>query len=375
ATGGNSALTVSTIRTVAENFFLTSLVAASAAAAGTTQAGATALAAQHNRVTTVAASAGVRLPAAEIGMTISVANAGANSLAIYPASGAAIDAGAANAAVQLAPAEAAQFDAVTTTLWLKNAAANSEVKGADISSAATVNLDNATGGLVDVTGTTAITAITLSEGRMRTVRFAGILTLTQGASLVLPGAASITTAAGDFAIFRGYAAGIVRCVLYTRADGKAVVGSGKLLQAVNTQTGEVATGTTIIDSDDTIPQNTEGDDYMTLAITPNNANNKLLIMATAYLSSNGAGPVITGALFQDTTANALAVQVWHANATGTMHSLDITHYMTAGTTAATTFKFRAGAHVAGTTSFNGRDGLRRYGGRIASSITILEIEV
>lgn len=87
----------------------------------------------------------------------------------------------------------------------------------DVASAATVNLDTATGNLVDITGTTTITAITLSQGRTRTVRFTGALTLTHGASLVLPGAANITTAAGDFAIFAGYASGVVRCVSYVKA--------------------------------------------------------------------------------------------------------------------------------------------------------------
>ncbi len=88
--------------------------------------------------------------------------------------------------------------------------------GADIPSAATLNLETATGNLVDVTGTTTITAITLSEGHERTVRFTGALTLTNGASLVLPGGANITTAAGDVAVFRGYAGGVVRCVGYLR---------------------------------------------------------------------------------------------------------------------------------------------------------------
>lgn len=87
--------------------------------------------------------------------------------------------------------------------------------GADIASATTTVLDTATGDLVDVTGTTTITAITLAEGREKTVRFTGILTLTNGASLVLPGGANITTAAGDYAIFRGYASGVVRCVMYS----------------------------------------------------------------------------------------------------------------------------------------------------------------
>ena len=98
-------------------------------------------------------------------------------------------------------------------------------KGADVASAATINLDTATGDLVDVTGTTTITAITLTEGRQCTVRFTGILTLTHGASLVLPNAGSnITTAVGDYAIFRGYASGIVRCISYVPADGETIAG-------------------------------------------------------------------------------------------------------------------------------------------------------
>jgi hypothetical protein len=101
-----------------------------------------------------------------------------------------------------------------------------EAHGADIDSAVaagTLNLSAATGNVVDVTGTTAVTAVTLPDGGEAIVRFTGILTLTNGASLVLPGGASITTAAGDFAVFRGYAAGVVRCVLYTRASGLPVV--------------------------------------------------------------------------------------------------------------------------------------------------------
>jgi hypothetical protein len=94
---------------------------------------------------------------------------------------------------------------------------NLSIHGADIASAATLNLDNATGNVVDVTGTTTITAITLADGRERTVRFTGVLTLTKNSVIILPGTTNITTAAGDFATFRGYAAGVVRCVNYQRA--------------------------------------------------------------------------------------------------------------------------------------------------------------
>ncbi|MGZ5799236.1 MAG: hypothetical protein ACXWJZ_01225 [Burkholderiaceae bacterium] len=94
-----------------------------------------------------------------------------------------------------------------------------ELHGADIASASTINLTTATGNVVDVTGTTTITAITLAEGYERTVRFTGVLTLTNGASLVIPGGTNYTTAAGDYFTFRGYAAGVVRVTSYTLASG------------------------------------------------------------------------------------------------------------------------------------------------------------
>lgn len=95
--------------------------------------------------------------------------------------------------------------------------------GGDVASASTIDLTAATGGIVDVTGTTTITAITLAAGQMQIVRFTGVLTLTHGGSLVLPGAANITTAAGAYAMFVGYAAGVVRCAFFQRANGQAVV--------------------------------------------------------------------------------------------------------------------------------------------------------
>ena len=49
--------------------------------------------------------------------------------------------------------------------------------------------------------------------------------------------------------------------------------------------------------------------------------------------------------------------------------------MTAGTTSSTTFKGRAGLSAAGTLSFNGFGGARRFGGVMASSITITEVQV
>lgn len=107
-----------------------------------------------------------------------------------------------------------------------------EAQGANIASAATVNLTTATGNYAHITGTTNITAITLAQGAERTVVFDGALTLTNGASLLLPTASNIATAAGDSAVFRGEAAGVVRCVNYTRKNGVALASSNVGLQSV-----------------------------------------------------------------------------------------------------------------------------------------------
>jgi hypothetical protein len=56
---------------------------------------------------------------------------------------------------------------------------------------------------VQVTGAATITSLgTGFNGCFREVRFAGVCTLTHSASIVLPGAANITTAAGDVMTFR-----------------------------------------------------------------------------------------------------------------------------------------------------------------------------
>jgi len=159
-----------------------------------------------------------------------------------------------------------------------------------------------------------------------------------------------------------------------RFENTSSVGYGAVLQVVNTQTGAVATGTTTIPIDDTIPQNTEGTEFMTLAITPKSATNKLKITVIAGVNPNG-NLAVAGALFQDSTANAIAASVNSHPVAGAADTVVIVHYMTAGTTSSTTFKFRAGPSSAGTVTFNGAAGGRYFGGVFASSITIEEIQV
>tara|TARA_R110000751_G_scaffold37153_3_gene90283 strand:+ start:1081 stop:1647 length:567 start_codon:yes stop_codon:yes gene_type:complete len=157
------------------------------------------------------------------------------------------------------------------------------------------------------------------------------------------------------------------------ASGKTFSGGGKVLQVKNFQTGEVDTGTTTVPLDDSIPQITEGTEFMTLAFTPTSATSKLRI-EVLFLGVYPTDAVVTLMLFQDSTANALACNYnWSMGTSTRNFSMYLSHYMTAGTTSATTFRIRAGGDNAGTLTFNGRTGSRSYGGTLASSITITEI--
>ena len=148
----------------------------------------------------------------------------------------------------------------------------------------------------------------------------------------------------------------------------------KIWQTVSASTSAVATGTTTIPDDDTIPQITEGNEVITLAITPNSASNRLIITANVFHSAALTACNIITALFQDSTANALAAVVQEKpNDANAPFLTTLVHEMAAGTTSATTFKIRAGANSGGTWTLNGWGGARRMGGVASTTLTIMEV--
>jgi hypothetical protein len=147
---------------------------------------------------------------------------------------------------------------------------------------------------------------------------------------------------------------------------------GAVVQRQRTASGAVATGTTVLPWDDTIPQSTEGDQYLSQAITPTSAANLLEIEALLNLSPAGANNM-TAALFQDATANALAANTISTAAATASTLVPIRHVLLAALTTATTFKVRAGGNAAGTTTFNGVASGRLFGGVIGSFLEAREV--
>lgn len=147
----------------------------------------------------------------------------------------------------------------------------------------------------------------------------------------------------------------------------------KIAQVVNTMVGTTGTGSTGMPGDNTIPQITEGDEYMTLTITPNNISNTLKIDIVAFFRPDQISWVI-GALFKDSEPDALAAIMFTIPTVNYGGILSFSHYMTAGSVSPITFRLRVGpAKVGGAgtvnLTFNGA-----FGGVSASSMTITEIK-
>lgn len=157
----------------------------------------------------------------------------------------------------------------------------------------------------------------------------------------------------------------------TRAQtyGPGVPLPGQPVQQAITTTGSLSTGTTVIPGDNTIPQNTEGDQYLSQAILPNSGANLLEIAAVMYVAHSTAN--VAMALFQDSGANALACGWAYGN--GVSANIPLRFREIANTTSSTTFKVRAGGFSAGTLTVNGFSGGQFFNGTLISSLAITEI--
>lgn len=148
---------------------------------------------------------------------------------------------------------------------------------------------------------------------------------------------------------------------------------GQLIQPAASITGAVATDNTTMTLADTVPTNTQGGQYLSLAITPSSSANLLEIEAQGSWANNNASPGhATMALFQDATANALTAVSQAPVAQNDILTLRLKHRMQAGTISSTTFKIREGGSN-GTNTFNGVNAARENGGVFNSWIEAREI--
>ncbi len=158
--------------------------------------------------------------------------------------------------------------------------------------------------------------------------------------------------------------------------------SGQIVKTGFKQFGdEIASITTQIAIDNSIPQNNEGVEVMTLAYTPRFDNSTLIIEASALASRTTSSNVFSNwslAVFQDDIADALAAKpsaIENNVAFVQDHTDSITCKFSVPATSKTarTYKVRIGPGVAASMIFNGDEFNRVFGTLPKSWIHIQEI--
>ena len=157
-----------------------------------------------------------------------------------------------------------------------------------------------------------------------------------------------------------------------------VMPTGSVLQVVQTLNNANTSGSVAIPNDNTIPQITEGTQYLTCTIVPKSATSKLLVQVMLYIAEPtnvGDGGAI--ALFRDATASAIAVGALirpSSNLDGGF-PCGLSILTPSNSTSSTTFTVRAGLNGTHILVMNtNTDGAYpKWGGVYYSGITITEV--
>lgn len=150
--------------------------------------------------------------------------------------------------------------------------------------------------------------------------------------------------------------------------------SGRVIQTKTVRDGAFQTGTTILPFDDTIPQNTDGNNFLSISITPKSTSSKIIVEAIINLGFNGSTD-LSGALFLSGQLNALdAKSTFVGTGSTQVVSLALSAEYANTTLVAKTFDLHGGGSNAGTCYFNGSDGVRKFGGVYYSSIKVTEVK-
>lgn len=164
----------------------------------------------------------------------------------------------------------------------------------------------------------------------------------------------------------------------TVSSHNAEIEAGTVLQTVTEvdQTQVTETSGAPLMPRSTTPTNTDGQQYMSVSITPKRANSRLLVSFNGVVSNEATGNQVAVALFKDNTVNAEAVTATTLRDNQSPYIISLVHEVAATSTSEVTFKIRAGGHKAGLTTFNGQSNFTPlHGGKTTAVLSVQELAV
>lgn len=155
----------------------------------------------------------------------------------------------------------------------------------------------------------------------------------------------------------------------------AKVAAGAVVQVVQTSYSSATTTTSQIPSDNTKPQNTEGLEILSQAITPASVANKILCLVAVPFSSNSSIRVAV-ALFRAGTADALCSR---EVASTNSNAICFEFFDSPASVASQTYSVRIGntdaASTVGVCGQSGAASSRLHGGANLAALTLIEVKV
>lgn len=161
--------------------------------------------------------------------------------------------------------------------------------------------------------------------------------------------------------------------------------TGNIIQvAYNEITTSGVAGSLAIPVDNTIPQQTEGNEIITCSITPKYANSILYVESNCFVGENSnVSDAIMVALFRDSTANAISTSFFNAQPPSSspfsggdsFNPIYLLSKVVAGSTASTTFKLRAGGNGPSPIRWNGCSNSQFFNGSLITYIRIIEVQI
>lgn len=257
------------------------------------------------------------------------------------------------------------FTAGTTieSSWLNEV--NNVVHGSAVPPATQTALDlkapiaNAT-----FTGTTTIPGAAITGGSVT-----GITDLA-----VADGGTGSSTAAGARTNLGSTAVGDSVFTATSAAAGRTALGfTGAIIDRAYAEYTANANLTTILPVDDTIPQDTEGTQILSVTLTPKSVTNRVRIRFRGEAVVDTAAVAAGAAIFSSASANALRSGYGAPYTNNAAVTLALEHEYVPGVTTALTFSVRAGPGSAAAMRFNGTTASRVMGGAMAATLVIEEI--
>lgn len=251
---------------------------------------------------------------------------------------------------------------------------------------APVSVANGGTGVVTFTAYAVLCGGTTSTGPLQSIASVGTSgqALKSGGAAALPSFGTLAIAGGgtgatslsagviqsDASVLSSLGVGSANQVLKNSAGtvGWALTGVLQIVSTNTTAVVDTSAGSDIPD-DDTIPQNTEGTQVLTLSITPKSASSTLLIKFFVG-GTPAASSAAISALFVDSTANALAAAYIYQAGTGGSYNGVLEYAVASGSTSARTYKIRVGG--GGFRVNSGSSNNRKFGGVAATYLIIME---